>query len=104
MTQAKVTDVKSVAVGQMTTFVLTSTGSIFGTGSNVYGELGLNEDSDIDDEEEIKDDKPFSRGFVEIPFFLSRKIQIVEIASGDEHVFARSSQDKLYGWGRNDSG
>ena len=42
---------KSVSIGAMTTYVLTNTGSIFSTGSNVYGELGLNEDSDAEEEE-----------------------------------------------------
>jgi alpha-tubulin suppressor-like RCC1 family protein len=39
---------------------------------------------------------------IEFPF--TSKDQITYIACGGAHIFAKSSLDQIYGWGRNDEG
>lgn len=74
--------------------VLTDKGEVFYAGDSRYGQLPV--------EEEKNNDVMKSNDDVFKQINLPNRI-VKDISCGGDHIFAVTADDKVYGWGRNDS-
>ena len=87
----KITKVQCVSLGTM---VLTDKGEIYYTGDSRYGQLPVEEDKNND----------LMKGSDEVFRQISLPGRVVkDIFCGGDHIFGVTMDDKVYGWGRNDS-
>ena len=87
----RITKVQCVSLGTM---VLTDKGEVFYAGDSRYGQLPV--------EEEKNNDVMKSNDDVFKQINLPNRI-VKDISCGGDHIFAVTADDKVYGWGRNDS-
>ncbi len=82
-----------VSAGRLNTFILTTSGRLFGTGNNFYKQLHI----------ELKDEET---SFVELTdnFTLATDEILVKIISNQDHMFAITSQHRIFAWGKNTQG
>ena len=79
-----------VANGRNHTLFLFEDGTLFGFGSNFYGQIGIN--SDVDTSKIIK-----------FPTFIQTEKKFVSVAAGFKHSLAVTDDGVLYGWGDNNN-
>ena len=89
----QITNVQCVSLGTM---VLTDKGEIYYTGDNRYGQLPFEEEKNQEYIKGSEDTQIFKQ------ILLPSKL-VKDIACGGDHIFAVTAEDKVYGWGRNDS-
>jgi alpha-tubulin suppressor-like RCC1 family protein len=89
-----------IVAGKDHFLILSSKGSVYSAGSNSKGQLGSGE------KVKQNDSTSQSSPIADLKLNLVGGIagEVVEIASGDNHCLARTSDGRVYGWGSNESG
>lgn len=91
--------IKKIAATSLCSFAMTVDGQVHATGSGVYGMLGTSSGDSAEDVVSSVDN------FIPIPRISGNsKTRVIDIACGNYHVMAITTENKLIGWGRNDSG
>lgn len=78
--------VKFISCASFHTLALLTDGRVFAWGGSQYGKLGVDQKTGTEP--------------IQIPFFVDNKITVKDIAAGQKHSLAVSTDGKLYSWGR----
>jgi alpha-tubulin suppressor-like RCC1 family protein len=105
--------VKQVCCAFSNTMALTSTGNVYVLGDNTCGQHGKEElpkksgaELEIIRKQDEENGKEMEfRSYSKVSLINFPTVDKIEyIACGGEHLFAKTTLDELYGWGRNDEG
>lgn len=101
--QTRSNKVVAISCGDSHTLLLTQSGDILATGSNEYGQVGIIQSSQDEDEEEFYNTAAITNfQFIHRSCFGNSSIEF--ICCGWYHNIAVSSLGQAYGWGRNEHG
>ena len=90
------TAIKEVQCVSLGTVVLTDKGEVFYAGDTRYGQIPIEEEKNADAVKGNEDAQVFTK-------ILLPSLRVKSISCGGDHLFAIMTDDKVYGWGRNDS-
>lgn len=88
-------DVVSVACGQRHTLVCTSSGCVYATGDNSYGQLGLTTPGVLKTSAGVNGGSAYADAFVQI----SGLVHIQQVYANNNASFALDSRGQVYAWG-----
>ncbi|KAF0481618.1 RCC1/BLIP-II [Gigaspora margarita] len=95
--------VRQIAAGEHHSLVLLENGSIYSFGRADYGQLGIGDALDRDDDEQMKIKRQKIGQKVVTPTKIKNIALCQFIATGDHHSIAVSNDGKLYTWGFGES-
>ena len=103
-----IAQVVMISCGTVNTLSLTDWGDVYVAGDNSYGQHASEEvkiQAPTLSTVNVQEEQTYNLANISvIDFPFKSKDQITYIACGGSHMFAKSSLDQIYGWGRNDEG